>query len=158
LAWVALLAALASACAEERAPAASNGRIELSVVSVTDQGLRYRVFGNYTLRGLQNGVLTSVSSADDSQASVVRRELPSGLYSVALDAGFVLRPLDASGTPASAWPAATPLDGAGNEAPTATQSDATRPQLVVVEPGKVAQVQLRSVLPASAVKAQLAQR
>jgi hypothetical protein len=109
LAGAALLAVLATSCAEEKTPAPGTGRIELSVVGVTDHGLRYRVFGNYTLRGLQNGVLTSVSSLDDTEAAVVRREVPGGLYSVALDPGFVLRPLDASGAPGAAWPAVPAL-------------------------------------------------
>ena len=129
------------------------------MVGVTDQGTRYRVFGSYTLRGLQNGLLTSVSSADDANAAVVRRELPSGLYSVALEPGFVLRPLDASGTAGAAWASAPALDASGSDASAPQQcSTEARPELVLVQAGKVAQVQLRSVLPASAVKAQLAQR
>jgi hypothetical protein len=42
--------------------------------------------------------------------------------------------------------------------PAPAQCAASRPELVLVEANKVAQVQLRSVLPAGAVKAQLAQR
>jgi hypothetical protein len=114
----ALLGLLVAGCEAEKPPTSGQGALELSVVGVTDHGQRYRVFGNYTLRGLQNGVATSVASAQGSNAAVVRRELPAGLYSVALEPGFVLRPLDAAGVAGEAWsaPARATCPARGNSA------------------------------------------
>jgi hypothetical protein len=137
LALVTAFGAVALACSTPSESRSTRGELELSVVGVTDQGTRYRVQGSFNVSGLDNGLHTLISSDENPRGAVVRRPLPPGLYSVALNPGFELEPLtNGSNTPA---PATQPL-----------RFDTPAwygPRLVIVESDKVAQVQIQSFTP-----------
>jgi hypothetical protein len=132
----ALLAASATACSAAPEQHTKPGELDLSVVGVTEGGARYRVQGSFSVSGLDNGLHAQVSSAENPTGAVVRRPLPPGLYSVALNAGFELTPLTTgSDVPAAA---AEPLRG---------ELASLAPRLVIIESDKRAQVLLQSLTP-----------
>lgn len=119
------------ACTSVYRPSTSAGTIELPAGGIAGISAPYLLRGSYTVKDLDSGaeMLVHVDSGPDWIP--VRRSLPPGRYSISLNPGFHIHWLTRP----------RPLEGA--EPIVAADG----PKLVVIHPGKLATVQLRSVTP-----------
>lgn len=111
-----LLLAAAGACA--RPPAASEaGSVEIQVAGADATGTPYRLHGEFTFSGVDNGVVRSVSTRTAGASEPLEVPLPAGRYSLTLNAEFVVESLAPCTQPTTgqraAWvnPAHPPLVG-----------------------------------------------
>lgn len=87
-----LLLAAAAACA--RPPVGSpQGSVEIRVAGADATGNPYRLHGEFTFSGVDNGVVRSASTGAPGASDVLEVTLPAGRYTLTLNAGFVVESL-----------------------------------------------------------------
>lgn len=130
-----LAALLLVGCASAYRPRVEAGSIELPAGGIAGQSAPYLLRGSYTLKELETGATTFVHVDSGSDWIPVRRSLPAGHYSVSLNPGFEI-----------AW-LTRPRPLEGSEPVLAADG----PKLVVIHPGRLATVRLRSIPPREAL-------
>jgi hypothetical protein len=87
-----LILAAAGACA--RPPAAfQQGSVEIPVAGADAAGSPYRLHGQFTFSGVDNGVVRSVSTQAAGASDVLEVPLPAGRYTLRLNAEFIVESL-----------------------------------------------------------------